>query len=218
MVQVQNAYMPHSPARVLFGEECCYTIAVPGEGDERKATFDAQVVPFLDDLYRAALHLCRNPADAEDLLQDTMVRAYRAWDRFVPVSNCKAWLFTILYNGFRNRLRTKRRTPIAVDIDDALEGPLAEQATASRLDDPAEVNIQDTFDDEIDAALRALPEEYLTVVMLVDLQDFTYEEAAEVLACPIGTVRSRLFRGRKLLHRKLFEYARSRGLVEVKGT
>jgi RNA polymerase sigma-70 factor (ECF subfamily) len=105
-----------------------------------------------------------------------------------------------------------------VDIDDALEGPLAEQASASRIDDPAEVNIQDTFDDEIDAALRALPEEYLTVVMLVDLQDFTYEEAAEVLACPIGTVRSRLFRGRKLLHRKLFEYARSRGLVEVKAT
>jgi RNA polymerase sigma-70 factor (ECF subfamily) len=163
----------------------------------------------MDSLYSTARYLTRDAEQAADLLQDTLLRAYRSWEQFQPGTNCKAWLMTILYNAFRNRYRAEQRAPVTVDLD---ETPWASAVPISP-DDPADLVAACVLDDEIQAALCQLPHEYLTAVALVDLQDLTYQEAATVAGCPVGTIRSRLSRGRWLLHAALQEYAKRRGLL-----
>jgi RNA polymerase sigma-70 factor (ECF subfamily) len=162
----------------------------------------------MDSLYSTARYLTRDAEQAADLLQDTLLRAYRSWEQFQPGTNCKAWLMTILYNVFRNRYRAEQRARGTVAFDEDLR---AAEPTAP--DDPADLVAASVLDDEIQAALRQLPHEYLTAVALVDLQDLTYQEAATAVGCPVGTIRSRLSRGRWLLHAALQEYAKRRGVL-----
>lgn len=174
---------------------------------ERHQRFEAEAMPFMKAVYNTALRLTRREEDAGDLLQETYLRAYRTFDAFTPGTNCKAWLFTILYSIFVNRYRKARREPAMVSIDDVdekfhrmLRGTAAAPAGQERWTDA-----------EVEAALGGLPESFRSAVLLVDVEELSYEEAAAVLACPVGTVRSRLFRARKLLSVSLQDYARRAG-------
>jgi RNA polymerase sigma-70 factor (ECF subfamily) len=164
----------------------------------------------MDKVYNAALYMCRNPDDAAELAQETYLRAYRSWRLFTPGTNCKAWLFTILHNAFRNRYRAQQRRPREVELDEEhYEGdPQGEPS------DPAELLSSRLLDGEIEQALRELPGEFRQAIVLVDMEELTYEEAAAALGCPIGTVRSRLSRGRRLLEASLREYAKRRRIIE----
>ena len=177
----------------------------------KRADFQVTALPLMDSVYSSALYLSRNPDDAADLLQETYLRAYRSWDQFTPGTNCKAWLLTILYNAFRNRYRAQSREPATVEFDESAHVSPADGRAAS--DDPAELLAAQVLDGEVDAALKRLPAEFLEVVVLVDLQELTYEETAAAVGCPVGTVRSRLSRARRMLHGILREYARERGIL-----
>lgn len=177
---------------------------------DRRAAFEAIALPLAGALYRTGLRLTRQPSDAADLVQETFLRAYRTFDSFEDGTNAKAWLFTILYSIVANRWRRDQRSPELLSMDDverrfdramAEEAEDVERALLARLE----------ASPEIDAALAALPEAYRAAILLVDVEELTYEEAATALACPVGTVRSRLARGRKLLFLSLREYARRIG-------
>jgi RNA polymerase sigma-70 factor (ECF subfamily) len=186
------------------------------EEERKRRSFDATAIPLMDALYRTALYLCRNPDDAADVLQETYLRAYRSWHQFAPGTNCKAWLLTILHNAFRNRLRSQRAAPALVEFDEPVVwGEIAPEAR-NRADDPAELVAFQSMDEEVQAALENLPDEFREVVVLVDLEELTYEEASAVVGRPIGTVRSRLSRGRHMLHQALQAYARAQGLLRSK--
>jgi RNA polymerase sigma-70 factor (ECF subfamily) len=165
----------------------------------------------LDSLYRFALRLTHNRAEAEDVVQETCVRAFRSFHRFNPGTNSRAWLFTILRNLFLNRVRREGREVLAGDV------PTWESATGSS-DQPSPHNPEEEFfqtvlHGDVDRALKALPLPFREVVLLTDLEGFTYREAAAVLSCPIGTVMSRLSRGRRLLRQALARYAREHGYL-----
>lgn len=157
-------------------------------------------------MYRTARRLAHRQEDASDLVQETFLRAYRTFDGFREGTNAKAWLFTIMYSIVSNRWRHENRVPHEVSLDDVetrFEAALGVAADAERL-------LLSTLDasPEVDAALRRLPGTYRAAVLMVDVEEMTYEEAAAALDCPVGTVRSRLARGRKLLYLDLFDYAR----------
>lgn len=179
-----------------------------------RGEFEAIALPFMDALYSASLHLTRDPDTAADLLQDTMLRAYRFWHRFEPGTNCKAWLMAILYNLFRNDYRSRQRQPTAVEFEDSQHSNAGTHPGADPLADPAERVAFDVLDDEVREALHRLPDSFLEVVVLVDLQELTYEEAAAAMDCPVGTVRSRLSRARQALHEMLWRYAKDRGIID----
>jgi len=183
-------------------------------GGQQREQFNETALPYLDALHTTALYLTRNPDDAADLLQDTMVRAWRFWHQFEPGTNCKAWLLTILHNVFRNNFRARQRAPAAVEFEDAVHARQEAEPTSATLRDPAEIAAFDVLDENVRQALHGLPHDSLDVVVLVDLQELTYEEAALVLGCPIGTIRSRLSRARQSLHKALLPYARDRRLVD----
>lgn len=183
----------------------------PSPEDDRRASFEREALVHLDSLYRVALRLSGNAADAEDLVQEAMLRAYRSWERFTPGTNAKGWLLTILRHLFINEYRRKRRHPESVDLD-TIE-PFA------LLDDKQEENPQSAFfdrivDEEVLRAVDQLPEAFREAVMLSDVEGLTYEEIAKVLEVPVGTVKSRLYRGRRLLQGKLHEYAVSMGYIK----
>jgi len=173
---------------------------------ERQARFESLALPFMRALYNTALRLTGNADEAGDLLQETYLRAYRTFDNFRPGTNCKAWLFTILHSVFINsRLKARREV-----------GPLPVDELEERFHlfvEPPEGGSGDVeawgahWTGEVEAALRALPEAFRAAVLLVDVQELTYEEAGTALGCPVGTVRSRLFRGRRLLFAALQHYA-----------
>jgi RNA polymerase sigma-70 factor (ECF subfamily) len=167
----------------------------------------------LDALYRTALRLTRNRAEAEDVVQETFLRAFRSFDRFNPGTNCRAWLFTIERNVFLNRLRSHGREVLEAEMG-ALEA--AEAASEARLGagTPEEEFLQTVLHGDVDRALAALPLAFREAVMLVDIEGLTYREVAEVIGCPIGTVMSRLSRGRALLRRALVRFAREHGYVK----
>jgi len=181
-------------------------------GQSRRAEFEAEALPHLDHLYSAAFYLCRDRDRASDLVQETFLRAFRFFHQFESGTNCRAWLLTILHNTFRNQYRAGQRSRGQVDIDEAAT---AREATeASGIDsDPQTLVLSEMMDQEIVQALGELPEEFRSAIVAVDLQELTYEEGARALGCPVGTVRSRLSRGRRLLERKLADYARERGLL-----
>jgi len=178
------------------------------QAPDRNGRFEQDVVPFLGQLYPAALRMTRNPSDAEDLVQETSVKAYAAFHQFMPGTNLRAWLHRILANTFINSYRKKRREPLAAlsaDFQedwqsgtDPLAGP-ARSAEAEALDRLA--------DSEILRALRELPEEFRTAVYLADIEGYPYREIAEIMGTPIGTVMSRLHRGRGKLRQRLASYA-----------
>jgi RNA polymerase sigma-70 factor (ECF subfamily) len=175
---------------------------------DRRAEFEQTALPHMRALYGMAHRLTQRREDASDLVQETFLRAYRTFDGFVAGTNAKAWLFTILYSVFANRYRKERRTPPEVPLHE-LEERLGSDdgGGGSPFTDgepPAE---------EVERALGELPESFRTAVMLVDVEELSYTEAAAALGCPVGTLRSRLFRGRRLLYGFLQEYARRSGLL-----
>lgn len=165
------------------------------------------------------MRLTRNPAQAEDLVQDTMVRAYRFWSSFKPGTNIKAWMFTILRNTFINGYHKRRRARnFASDVKAQMKPLGANAAIANSLSappGPEEMVSAAMTRTRIMEALESLPEDYRMAVMLADLEGFAYKEIAEVMDCPIGTVMSRIYRGRKLLHKLLFDHAVEQGLVDA---
>jgi RNA polymerase sigma-70 factor, ECF subfamily len=168
-------------------------------GDPAADAFEAEALSFIDSLYGTALRLTRNPADAEDLVQDTYLKAFRAIGQFERGTNLKAWLFTILHNTFRNRVRDAGRSPIDVDSE------VVERATdgAGQQQSPEDLLMRATLDADLQAALEALPDAFRQAVWLRDVEEFSYAEIASMLGIPIGTVMSRISRGRKMLFERL---------------
>src|SRR5437660_230944 len=175
----------------------------PAQGFNRvSAAFEAEALAALDSLYRAALRLTRVPADAEDLVQDTYLKAFRAADQFEPGTNLRAWLFTILHNTARNRARDRARDAVSVDsdvVDRAAEFP----APGGIVETPETRLLRDTLAPELQEAIDDLPEAFRQAVWLRDVEEFSYAEIAEMLSIPIGTVMSRISRGRRMLFERL---------------
>jgi len=186
-----------------------------------KTKFSEQAMQYMDALYTAALRLTHNSADAEDLVQETYLKAYRAYGGFEEGTNLRAWLYRILTNTFINNYRSKKRRPDETDIEEVEDLYLyrrlggLEAAAAGRS---AEDELLDWFTDaEVKEAVESLPEQFRMAVLLSDVEGFSYKEIAEILDIPIGTVMSRLHRGRKALQRQLYEFAKSRHLTSVDG-
>jgi len=183
-----------------------------------QANFEADAMQFAPQLYSAALRMTRNPADAEDIVQETFLKAYRAYDSFKAGTNLKAWLYRILTNTYINRYRKAQRRPSEVELGELqdlyLFKRLGEQSGASRS---AEVEVLDSFvDTDVIEALESLPDNFRMPVLLADVEGFSYKEIAEMLDIPIGTVMSRLHRGRKALQKKLWHVAEERGITETR--
>ena len=185
------------------------------ENETTAARFEAVAMPFMDALYNKALHLTHRPEDANDVVQETYLRAFRTFGNFAEGTNCKAWLFTILYSVFINRYRKEQREPDMVSMDEREETfhlTLADEQWESNFAalSGSELDWQGA---EVKEALAKLPETFRTAVLLVDVEGLTYEEAAAVVNSPVGTLRSRLFRARRLLFVELHDYARKMGII-----
>ncbi|RFA13967.1 RNA polymerase subunit sigma-70 [Subtercola boreus] len=181
-----------------------------------RALFEEQAIPFLDQLYGAALRMTRNPADAQDLVQETFVKAYAAFAQFEQGTNLKAWLYRILTNTFINVYRKKQRDPYQGTTSDLEDWQLgnAESATATGTSSrSAEAEAIDHLPDSaVKDALQSIPEDFRLAVYLADVEGFSYQEIADIMKTPVGTVMSRLHRGRRLLRGLLTEYAEGRGI------
>jgi len=184
-----------------------------------KKRFAEEALPLLDSLYAAALRMTRNPSDAEDLVQEAMLRAYRSFHQFEPGTNIKAWLFRILTNAYINVYRKRQREPLKIPQDDVEEFDLYRelkdhdpQFSAT----PETIVLDSLVDSDILEAIDDLPEQFRLAVILSDIEGFSYAEMAEIMGVPMGTVMSRLHRGRKALQKRLVDVARERGIV--KGT
>ncbi|HEY8657020.1 MAG TPA: sigma-70 family RNA polymerase sigma factor [Candidatus Limnocylindria bacterium] len=182
-------------------------------------SFEGDALSYLDALYRTALRMTRSEADAEDLVQETFIRAFRFREQFTPGTNLKAWLFRILTNTFINQYRRKAARPQSTELDDVDESILyrhmRDVAPASESPDPETLIVDNTVSTEVKEALEELPEKFRTTVLL-DVEGFSYKEIAETLDIPIGTVMSRLHRGRKFLQKRLYDIAKERGIAAVR--
>jgi len=185
-------------------------------GGDRSREFEEVALVHLDALYRSALRLTHNRSEAEDLVQETCLRAFRGFHRFNPGTNCRAWLFTILRNAFLNRIRQAGRDVLAgesVDLESTTFPGVAE--TLPARGHPDEEFFQTVLHGDVDRALKALPLPFREVVILADLEGLAYKEIAQVVGCPIGTVMSRLSRGRGLLRQALGRLAQEHGYVKA---
>lgn len=181
---------------------------------KRKA-FETEALPHMDALYRTALRMTKNQNDAEDLVQETFVKAYRFWDKFEPGSNCRAWLFKIMTNIFINNYRSRSRAPQAVDVDDIDDNYLYRHiASTGHEENPEHALFAKVFDDDVKKAIEELPEDFRLVVVLSFLEGFSYQEIADIADLQLGTVKSRLHRGRKLLQKQLLDYAIRNGFIK----
>jgi len=182
---------------------------------ERRLRFEREALPFMDQLYAAAMRMTRNPQDAGDLVQETFIKAFQAFDQFQPGTNLKAWLYRIQTNTFINIYRKKQRDPYQGSIDELEEWQLggAESATASHSRSAEAEAIDHLPDSDVKDALQSIPEDFRLAVYLADVEGFAYQEIADIMKTPVGTVMSRLHRGRKLLRERLRDYAIGRGIV-----
>ena len=199
-----------------------FRAAAPGEKKEGSDTdaFVAEALGHLDAMYAVACRLTRNPTEAEDLVQDSMVKAIRAKDQFQVGTNLKAWMFRILTNTFINKYRRGGLERAIFDGPDA--DPLADgwvsASTMRQLRDPEQIALMPIVEGEVRRALDELPAEFRLAVILCDVEEFSYEEIADIMGCPIGTVMSRLHRGRKLLQKTLYSHAVAMGIVKGEDT
>lgn len=184
------------------------------ERDKRKS-FEKEALPHMDALLRTALRMTKNQNDAEDLVQETFAKAYRFWDKFEQGSNCRAWLFKIMTNIFINEYRSKSRAPMAVNVDDIDDNFLYGQLSQLPPEDnPEQQLFAKIFDEDVKKAIEELPDDFRMVVVLSFLEGFSYQEIAEIADLQLGTVKSRLHRGRKLLQKKLYDYALRNGFIK----
>jgi RNA polymerase sigma-70 factor (ECF subfamily) len=181
---------------------------------DNRALFEEQALPYLDQLYAAGLRMTRNPADAQDLVQETFVKAYSAFGQFQQGTNLKAWLYRILTNTFINTYRKKQRDPYSGTIDELEDWQLggAESATTTSTRSAEAEAIDHLPDTAVKDALQSIPEDFRLAVYLADVEGFSYQEIADIMKTPVGTVMSRLHRGRRLLRDKLTDYAKERGV------
>jgi RNA polymerase sigma-70 factor (ECF subfamily) len=184
---------------------------------QKRNEFERQALVHVDALYGAAYRLTRNPRDAEDLVQDSLLRAYKFWDSFQQDSNCKAWLLRIVTNTFINEYQRRKRSREVLDAataeQDATDGVLV-HASARDKQSPDQAMLAASVSDDVQRALDQLPDDFRTAVILCDMQGLSYKEIAEIMETPVGTVMSRLFRGRKLLAASLREFAVAEGYVK----
>jgi RNA polymerase sigma-70 factor (ECF subfamily) len=186
--------------------------------DDLQARFTAEAMPHADALFGAAMRMTKSRRDAEDLVQDTMLKAFQHFERYEPGTNCKAWLFKIMTNTFINRYRKSQRERVFL-VDEERGRPLAERIAVTppseleTREESPDQQIERLFGDEVGEALRNVPVDFRMAVLLADVYDFAYKECAEILDVPIGTVMSRLYRGRRLLRAQLAEYALESGTL-----
>jgi RNA polymerase sigma-70 factor, ECF subfamily len=194
-----------------------FTVQMLSRRRDSRKEFEATALPHLDALYGTAYRLARNPRDAEDLVQEALLRAYRFWDTFEKDSNCKAWLLRILTNTFINEYQRKRRQREVLDAataeQSATDGVLVHE-NAQTQKSPEGMMLERSVSDDVQRALDALPADFRTAVVLCDVEGLAYKEIADVMDCPVGTVMSRLFRGRRLLQQSLARFAVEQGYVK----
>jgi RNA polymerase sigma-70 factor (ECF subfamily) len=183
---------------------------------QKQREFQSEALPHMDFLYNYALRMTYNAPDAEDLVQETYLKAFRFWDSYEKGTNIRAWLFRIMKNAYINRYRKEKKEPETVEYQEVENFYNSVRESASESSDLQELVFNNMLEDDVAKAIAELPEDFRTVVILCDIEELTYEEVAEFLECPIGTVRSRLHRGRKLLRTKLLAYAQKRRYVEAK--
>lgn len=179
----------------------------------RHRAFEKEALPHSDLLYNYALRMTNNSEDARDLVQETYLKAYRFWDKYEPGTNIRAWLFRILKNSYINRYRKESKAPDTVDFDDVQNYYPSAREEGSDSGDLEGGAFSKLLEDDVAQAIADLPDDFRTVVILCDIEGLTYEEIAAFVDCPLGTVRSRLHRGRKMLRARLLSYARERGYV-----
>lgn len=190
---------------------------------EKKKEFEGIFLPLLDNLYNIALRMTRNVKDAEDLVQEAFLKAYRFFHRFERGTNARAWILTILTNTFRTRYRKKKQEPDMVDFqaienfclaDELVKEIKASDKSEARGAEAVTEMLKDYVSDDIIEALESVPEQFRLAVLLSDVEGFSYQEIAEILNISVGTVKSRIFRGRKILQKQLWEFARERGILK----
>ena len=183
---------------------------------EKELLFEREFFPHADALYNFAYHLTYNEDDAHDLVQDTFLKSYRFINSYEKGTNAKAWLFKILKNSFINEYRKKVRAPNVTDYEDYIAYQDSDEASGIGSLDMRSNVFQNMMGDEITSSINSLPADFRTVILLCDVEDFTYEEIAKIVDIPVGTVRSRLHRSRNMLKEKLRDYAKTKGIKEIR--
>ena len=213
--KLPKTQVSHSPATPLFEADSLQDeTQTPINPQRRTKAFENQVLENLDMLYAVALRLTRNPSDAQDLTQNTVVKALRFHDKFKPGTYMKAWLLTVLRNTFINEYRRRTRRPDFVELTGSEAAPDTSPDASIKYEAARDNTneLLELLDDEVREAIESLPPDFRLAVIMTDLEDRSYREVAEAMECPIGTVMSRLYRGRKLLREQLGSYAKDHGV------